>query len=39
MASKEKRPAPSAADFDSQLRAQLGQMTSGLAPTAFTAFR
>ncbi len=37
MASKEKRPAPSAADFDSQLRAQLGQMTSGLAPTAFTA--
>ncbi len=37
MASNEKRPAPCEADFDRELRAQLGQMTSGLAPTAFTA--
>ncbi len=37
MARSKERPAPCEGDFDRQLRAQIGQMTSGLAPTAFTA--
>jgi len=35
MATKTK-PAPTAQDFDREFRAQLAQMTAGLAPTAFT---
>ncbi len=31
-----RKPAPSTQDFDREYRAQLGQMTAGLAPTAFT---
>src|SRR5512143_3717157 len=31
-----KRAVPTAQDFDREFRAQLGQMTAGLAPTAFT---
>ena len=30
------RPAPTTKDFDREFRAQLAQMTAGLAPTAFT---
>ncbi len=37
MARKKEQAAPCGDDFDRQLRAQIGQMTSGLAPTAFTA--
>ncbi|MFO1222255.1 MAG: alpha/beta fold hydrolase [Burkholderiaceae bacterium] len=35
--SKTRKPAPSAADVDREFRAQVGQMTAGLAPTAFSA--
>ncbi len=31
-----RKPAPSGQDFDREFRAQMGQMTAGLAPTAFT---
>jgi polyhydroxyalkanoate synthase len=31
-----RQPAPSGQDFDRELRAQMAQMTAGLAPTAFT---
>ena len=31
-----KRPGPTGQDFDREFRAQVAQMTSGLAPTAFT---
>jgi len=34
---KTRKPAPSAADVDREFRAQVGQMTAGLAPTAFSA--
>ncbi|UCE31217.1 MAG: poly-beta-hydroxybutyrate polymerase N-terminal domain-containing protein, partial [Burkholderiales bacterium] len=30
------KPAPTAQDFDREFRAQVAQMTAGLAPTAFT---
>jgi hypothetical protein len=30
------RTAPTTQDFDREFRAQLAQMTAGLAPTAFT---
>ena len=33
---RKSRPAPSARDFDREFRAQVAQMTAGLAPTAFT---
>jgi polyhydroxyalkanoate synthase len=35
-ASKTNKPAPRPQDFDREFRAQLAQMTAGLAPTAFT---
>ena len=34
--SKRRDPAPTQRDFDHEFRAQLAQMTAGLAPTAFT---
>ncbi|HEX6018318.1 MAG TPA: alpha/beta fold hydrolase, partial [Burkholderiaceae bacterium] len=34
---KPAKPAPTAADVDREFRAQVAQMTAGLAPTAFTA--
>ena len=34
--SKPGRPAPDTHDFDREFRAQLSQMTAGIAPTAFT---
>lgn len=33
---KRREPAPSRRDFDHEFRAQMAQMTAGLAPTAFT---
>ena len=33
---KKLKPAPTVQDFDREFRAQVAQMTSGLAPTAFS---
>ena len=33
---KPHKPAPTTQDFDREFRAQVAQMTAGLAPTAFT---